>query len=492
MRPQDPERRGLFSFCGAVPGAAEQGMTVKVLSVSFAHRWVCTRFPFRYGIASMTEAPHVLVRAQVECGGRVFEGLSAETWVPKWFVKNPATSYAEDLPDMCRTVRHAAEAAMAPREDLSLFDWWRQLYAAQSALAGTPGIPPLLAHLGTAMLERAVSHALCRAAGRSIHALWQENVAGVDLAALRPQCAGLTPADVLPAGPAPQLIVRHTVGLGDPLTDAEVTAPLHDGLPHSLEENIRVFGLTHFKIKLAGHLENDTARLERLAALLPDGAAFTLDANENYPDIRVFRAHWDHWMARPVLAAWLEQGLLLVEQPLHRDTSFDPATGEAFTAWAKHPPFVIDEADASLDDLPRALALGYAGTSHKNCKGLTKGLANCALLHRHGGILSGEDLSNIGPVALLQDLAVMSALGIPHIERNGHHYFRGTEMWPGETTASLLREHPALYSPGPPDTAVLHIAGGMLDASTVVHSPLGLTGSEIVAGFHDGLPVPAK
>jgi L-alanine-DL-glutamate epimerase-like enolase superfamily enzyme len=462
-------------------------MTVKVLSVSFAHRWVRTRFPFRYGIASMTEAPHVLVRTQVECGGRIFEGLSAETWVPKWFVKDPVTTYGEDLPDMCRTLAHAADAAMAPREALTFFAWWRHLYAAQSELAGTPGIPPLLAHLGTAMLERAVCHALCRATGRSIHALWQENTAGVNLAVIRPQCSGLKPTDVLPAKPSPALIVRHTVGLGDPLTDTEVTEPLHDGLPHSLEENIRAFGLTHFKIKLAGHRENDTARLERLAALLPDGARFTLDANENYPDIRIFRAHWDYWMTRPALAEWMAQGLLLIEQPLHRDSSFDATTGAALSSWTKHPPFIIDEADASLDDLPRALALGYAGTSHKNCKGLTKGLANCALLHRHGGILSGEDLSNIGPVALLQDIAVMSALGIPHIERNGHHYFRGTEMWPAKSTASLLHEHSDLYAPLH-DIAVLRITDGTLHAPSVVNSPLGLTGEEVIAGFADGLP----
>jgi len=145
-----------------------------------------------------------------------------------------------------------------------------------------------LAHPGTAMIERAVTHAPCRASGRRIHALWLVNSGGVDFVPVRPTCAGLTPADMLPEVPSPQFTVRHTVGLDDPLTDAEVTEPLHDGLPHSLDENIRAFGLTHFKIKLAGHLENDTARLERLATLLPDDARFTLDANENYPDIRSF------------------------------------------------------------------------------------------------------------------------------------------------------------------------------------------------------------
>lgn len=457
-------------------------MMLKVLQVSFAHRWLRTRFPFRYGIASMTEAPHVMVRVQVECGGRTLEGLSAETWVPKWFTKNPATTYAEDLPDICLTLRHAADAAMQAGGPLSFFAWWRRLYAAQSEL----NVPPLLAHLGTAMIERAVTHALCRAGQRGIHALWRENSTGMDFGAVRPQCSGLTPADVLPAVPSPRFTLRHTVGLGDPLTDEEVTEPLHDGLPHSLEEIIRAFGLTHFKIKLAGHLENDTARLERLAALLPDGARFTLDANENYPDIRVFRAHWEHWMARPALAAWLERGLLLVEQPLHRDSSFAPETAATFSSWAKHPPFIIDEADASLDDLPRALALGYAGTSHKNCKGITKSLLNLALLHRHGGLLSGEDLSNTG-LALLQDLAVMSALGIPHIERNGHHYFRGTSMWPAAVTASLLQNHGDLYAPCE-DFAVLRLERGTLHAPSVVHAPLGVAEGVSVEGFTDGLP----
>ncbi|HEX2749938.1 MAG TPA: enolase C-terminal domain-like protein, partial [Verrucomicrobiales bacterium] len=464
---------------------------IKVLDISFAHLWVGTRFPFRYGIASMTRAPHVLVQATVECDGRVVRGVSAETWVPKWFVKNPDTSYDEDLPDMCRTLQHAADAAMGPEEALSFFHWWREVYAAQSDLAGTPGIPPLLAHLGTAMVERAVCHALCQARKCSIHTLWRENLAGIDFAGIRRETAGLVPADVIPAAPAERLIVRHTVGLADPLTDSDIAAPLNDGLPHSLEENIRAFGLTHFKIKLAGNRESDTARLDALAFLLPAGAKFTLDGNENYPDIRVFREHWNHWMTRPHLAAWLEQGLLLVEQPLHRDSSLQASTGEALESWAKHPPFIIDEADASLNDLPRALALGYAGTSHKNCKGLTKGLANRALLHRHGlgSILSGEDLSNIGPVALLQDLAVMAALGIPHIERNGHHYFRGTGMFPAETGRSLLTAHPLTWMQMPDGTVALRIVEGAIQAGSIAGAPMGLTGGEVIAGFVPGLPV---
>jgi hypothetical protein len=89
---------------------------------------------------------------------------------------------------------------------------------------------------------------------------------------------------------------------------------------------------------------------------------------------------------------------------------------------------IIDESDAELDSLPRALALGYHGTSHKNCKGVFKGIANACLLEalrrQSGGdrlVMSGEDLANIGPVALLQDLAVVATLGVSSVERNGHH-----------------------------------------------------------------------
>src|SRR5262249_58169107 len=65
--------------------------------------------------------------------------------------------------------------------------------------------------------------------------------------------------------------------------------------------------------------------------------------------------------------------------------------------------------DVCSSDL-RALARGYQGTSHKNCKGVFKGIANACLvesLRREPGgeklVMSGEDLANIGPVALLQD-----------------------------------------------------------------------------------------
>ena len=121
--------------------------------------------------------------------------------------------------------------------------------------------------------------------------------------------------------------------------------------------------------------------------------------------------------------------ILVVEQPVHRDRALSDDAGAVLRAWPERPPLIIDESDGAVGDLPRALALGYAGTSHKNCKGIVKGVANACLLEnrrRRGQrvVLTGEDLCNLGPVALLQDLAMMALLNVKHVERNRHHYYR--------------------------------------------------------------------
>src|SRR5207247_11402064 len=52
-------------------------------------------------------------------------------------------------------------------------------------------------------------------------------------------------------------------------------------------------------------------------------------------------------------------------------------------------------------------------------------------------IMSGEDLCNVGPLALLQDLAAMAALGINSVERNGHHYLAGLSQFPASTQQQI-------------------------------------------------------
>src|SRR6266498_2687922 len=92
-----------------------------------------TRFPFRYGIASMTEVPHLFVRARVTVDGKSSLGLTAEGLPPKWFTKNPATTFEQDLPEMLQVISHAAKLAeRIAQSSVSFFDFWRELYRQQS------------------------------------------------------------------------------------------------------------------------------------------------------------------------------------------------------------------------------------------------------------------------------------------------------------------------------------------------------------------------
>jgi hypothetical protein len=136
---------------------------------------------------------------------------------------------------------------------------------------------------------------------------------------------------------------------------------------------------------------------------------------------------------------------------------------------------IIDESDGSLEDLPRALELGYRGTSHKNCKGIVKSLSNAALLREQPfpTVLSGEDLASVGPVAMLKDVAVAAALGITHVERNGHHYFKGLSMYAKDVQEKVLAEHGDLYRRHADGFATLRVQQGQLWIASVNDAPFG-------------------
>jgi hypothetical protein len=300
------------------------------------------------------------------------------------------------------------------------------------------------------------------------------------------ELAGTTPADWLPASPPAKVFARHTVGLSDPLTEEEIPADgrVDDGLPQSLVACIRAYGLRHFKVKINGDAMRDRSRVAGVAAILArecrDGFAFSLDGNESFREVRAFADSFCELRSSAGDDA-LWSRLLFIEQPWHRDVALSPAIGELSRAWPDRPPIIIDESDAELASLPAALALGYSGTSHKNCKGVFKSVANACLLARRRvaglpAILSGEDLSNIGPVALMQDLAVAASLGVTSIERNGHHYFAGLSQFPASIQAQVLAHHGDLYTRAAAGWPRLDVREGRLSLGSVLAAPFGHSG----------------
>ena len=434
--------------------------------------------PFRYGIVTMTRAPHLFVELLVEIGGKTVRGVSADHLPPKWFTKNPATTIGEDVADMISVIEHAGAAALRTGAAESVFVWWRELYAAQKAWADPRALPPLLWNFGVSLMERAVLDAFCRGTRTTFARAVRENTLGVRLTELDGELRG-EPCDFLPSAPLREIIARHTVGLTDPLTDDEIPGEekVDDGLPQSLAACIATNGLTHLKIKLAGDPDRDAARLRRIATLVGGSCAFTLDGNENYRAVGPFRLLWETLLADPSLAEFM-RGLIVVEQPLHRDAALTDATANELRAWSARPPMIIDESDADLASLPRALECGYVGTSHKNCKGVFKGLLNTCRLRQRTARgerveLTAEDLSNIGPIALPQDLAVIATLGISHAERNGHHYFAGLSQWPASIQQATFAAHGDLYEMHPRGFPVVRVRAGRVAVDSVVAAPFG-------------------
>jgi hypothetical protein len=462
-------------------------MTIRLLATDLHIHNLRTRMPFKYGIATLTVVPHLFVRLQIEVDGVISSGRAADSLPPKWFTKDPATTMQQDIAEMLDVIRAACDHAKAIGQAATVFAFWQQLYAAQKTWAearrALPAYPPLLWNFGVSLVERALIDAFCRAKGLTFQEAVQTNALGIDLGAIHAELRGQSPAAFLPQQPRATLLARHTIGLVDPLTDEEIPPAerVADGLPQSFAACIRHYGLTHFKIKVGGNVADDLARLGRIIAVIeqtvPGAYAFTLDGNEQYGSMADFRTFWEALTA--TFPTFVER-LIFVEQPLHRDNALSAAVGAAFAQWPEHPPMIIDESDGSLTSLPTALALGYQGTSHKNCKGIFKGIANaCLIAYRQAQaparplLLSGEDLTNIGPVALLQDLAVLATLGVAHAERNGHHYFAGLSGWPATVQAQLLAHHGDLYTQQGELVAVSIHAGQMALAS-VAHAPFGV------------------
>ncbi|MES2594735.1 MAG: hypothetical protein V4662_05350 [Verrucomicrobiota bacterium] len=441
-----------------------------------------TRFPFRYGIASMVGIPHLFVTVDLVVDGKPARGLASEGLAPKWFTKNPDTSLEQDWAEMIAVIQNAARIAEnIASGPVRYFPWWQDLYAEQSRWAELRAQPPLLANLGVSLLERAVLDGICKAAGQPLHRLLKSEVLGIDLGSVHDELRGVEIKDVLKSDPLPQIAVRHTIGLGDPLR-AEDSPQLNDGLPDTLADSIRVYGLRYFKIKVTGQMDVDIPRLHQIAAVLeagcPDGFHSTLDGNEQFTDLAAFRDFYERLKADPALDA-LFKSLLFIEQPLHRDHALKDDVATAMAGWKDGPGMIMDESDGSLADLPRALELGYSGTSHKSCKGIVKGLVNAALLKVRAPllsrplVLSGEDLANTGPVSLLQDLAMMALLGISHVERNGHHYFRGLSVYSQEFQEAALLAQPGLYRRHELGFPTLEIDQGMIDLTSVNNTPFG-------------------
>ena len=434
-----------------------------------------TRFPFRYGMVSLSQAPQLTARVRVEVDGESFVGHAGDILAPKWFEKDPTKSLEDDFRALARSAQLAAQA-WAAQQPSTVFEQWWSVY--RERVLAVPGESPdrLVRGFGVALIERAVMDATCKAAGMSFHKALQEDLFGIRPGKVHPQLDSWSLVDSLPEEPMSTMQVRHTVGLLVPLTSEEIPEgfAVDDGLPIALDEDIQAYGLEAFKVKVDGTGVAARDRLCRVSEVVRgkvgDAARFTLDGNEQIEDLAAMLTMLDR-MREEEHGAWLLERILWIEQPLHRTQSFDPARCAPLAALSEVAPVILDEADAGIESFPRGIALGYRGVSVKNCKGVIRALLNRGLTECLDGDLfqTAEDLTNLGVLPLQQDLATIASLGMTHAERNGHHYFLGLGHLPAHDRAQALELHPALYE-GFDGGVRVRVNGGKLDLSDVISS----------------------
>jgi hypothetical protein len=80
--------------------------------------------------------------------------------------------------------------------------------------------------------------------------------------------------------------------------------------------------------------------------------------------------------------------------------------------------------------------------------------------------LTPQDLTAQAGLALQQDLALASILGLAHVERNGHHYLTAWPGLPESEQAAFLEAHPDLYERSRGAVRV-RITSGMLNIESL-------------------------
>jgi len=397
----------------------------RIVAIDLLERGVRLRMPFRFGVVTLTEAPQAFVHARIRLqDGREAEGASAELLAPKWFDKNPALSNEDNFEQLRNSMRTARERYLAN--------------GARTAWAHSTPVKGLVENFGPALIDRALLDALARCLGISFYGAIKENAVGAE------RFEGMDlPAFFSNLKPASAIAARHTVGLVDPITASDQNERVNDGLPETLEEVVARYGHRWFKLKVGGDVKADIERLSAIASVLdriPGAYRASLDGNEQYDDFDGVAALWSKMRAETRLKK-LVDSILFFEQPVKRQKALEQRVAGI------DKPVIIDESDDSVDAFPRARALGYKGVSSKTCKGLYRSLINRARCAAWGDsyFMSGEDLTIQAGLALQQDLALVSLLGLIHVERNGHHYVNGMADLPQAEQRAFLAAHPDLY-----------------------------------------------
>lgn len=423
---------------------------IRLKEITYQTTEIAYRTPMKFGGRVVTDATLLDVDIEVETAdGRCGRGHGSMPLGNVWAWPSREIATESTLAAMVSLGKQLVEQARNyqgsghPLEITHDLAAGHQVAAAAACRdAGISEAMPRLAQLVAASpIEAAIHDAFGKTLGASSYDLLGPDYVSRDLGSmLSSEFAGQYLDRYTLREPKPRMPLYHLIGALDPLTPADVTQPLNDGLPETLGEWIQTDTLTHLKIKLNGDdLQWDVQRvvaIEQVAAAAQAARGcrqwnYSLDFNERCANVQYVLDFLGK--LRELSPAALER-VQYIEQPTHRDLRANPEN--RMHAAARIKPVVIDESLLDLDSLLLCRELGYSGVALKACKGHTEALLMGAAAQHYGMFLCVQDLTCPG-ASFLHSASLSARIPtVAAIEGNARQYCpagnRGwSERFPG-------------------------------------------------------------
>ena len=409
---------------------------IRILDVQYDFEEHQYRTPLKFGGVPTDHCVLFNVRMQVQTrAGKEAEGKGSMPLGNVWAFPPRYVPFDQSLTAMKNLAELAVDAAQGctlSAHPLELSDVLEPVFLQiadelSQEMQLTSPIPKLCTVVTTSPIDAAIHDGFGKANGINSYNGLDEDFIQVDLSHfLDGDFAGKYLDKYTTRHPKPNMPIYHLVGALDPLTEADITERLYDGLPETLSEWIVADGLTHLKIKLNGDdLEWDVARVLSIDQITSEVQAkrgvstwhYSADFNETCQDVKYLleflnRIQQDDGQAFERLA--------YIEQPTNRDLEAHPENKMHKAAEIK--PVVIDESLTDFETLLMARDQGYSGVALKACKGQSQALLMGAAAQEYGMFLAVQDLTCPGASFLHSAGLAARIRGVTAIEGNARQF----------------------------------------------------------------------
>jgi len=422
---------------------------IRIEDVRISFEDIRYRAPYKFGGVAVDRATLLNVECTVKTrAGRVAKGFASMPLGNVWAFPSRTMPYDVTLNAMRKLAEKLGPLTAGYKEfghpieiNSALEPAYLKTAAEVSKAIDLPTPIPKLCTLVTASaIDGAIHDAFGKALGRNCYSTYGPDLLGPDLSAfLGASFKGKRLDAYVKRAPRPTVNLYHSVGGSDPLTAADITKPVGDGLPETLPDWIRFNGLHHIKIKLQGDtLAWDIDRVVGIDKIAQETRPeidwrYCVDFNERCPNVEYLLEFLRKVKEKTPKGF---QRIEYIEQPTARDLESDRKN--VMHEAAKLRPVVIDESLTDLESLLLSREMGYSGVALKACKGQSQAMLMAAAAQHYKMFLCVQDLTCPG-ASLIHSAGIASHVpGVSGIEANSRQYLPAAN-------ASWAKTHPGIF-----------------------------------------------